>query len=246
MNLSEIIKDAVTYPTKNISALLVYLILGFLTGLVLVLTGMGGFVTGSFNFGAGVIVGIIGIIVVICLCLLMSGFSLDVIKLGINRSDDAPKIDFANQISNGFKYFIISVVYLIIPIIIAVILGRIISPWLGILIGFVLTIIFAFALVMAECRLAETGDLGYALNISGAISDIGEIGVGTVILTVIVSLIVGAVVVFIISFIVALILGIINIESLTSTITTIYSTVMDAWFLFYLNRVMGLLYSNKS
>ena len=131
MNLSEIIKDALAYPTMHITALLIYLVLGFLVGLVLVLTGIGGFVSGAFNFEAGIIVGIIGIIIVICLYLLMLGFSLDVIKLGIDRSANAPVIDFTKQVSNGFKYIIVSIVYFIIPTIITAILGIILQNWIG-------------------------------------------------------------------------------------------------------------------
>lgn len=39
MELGEIIKDAVKYPTSNIKALLLYLVLGLLIGVVEVLTG---------------------------------------------------------------------------------------------------------------------------------------------------------------------------------------------------------------
>lgn len=244
MDLSEIIKDAITYPTKNITALVIYLVLGFLVGLVLVFTGIGSFATGSFSFGAGVVIGIVGIIVVICLYLLMSGFSLDVIKFAINRRDDAPSIDFGNQVSNGFKYLIVSFVYLIIPIIIGVVLGFFVNQWLGVIVGLILFIIFMLGLTMAECRLAQTSELGHALDIGGAISDISKIGLGKVIITIIAALIVGMICIFILNFIVGLILGIIGSETITSTIVPIWTTVIDAWFLFYMNRVMGLLYSD--
>lgn len=245
MNLSEIIKDALAYPTMHITALLIYLVLGFLVGLVLVLTGTGGFVSGAFNFEAGIIVGIIGIIIVICLYLLMLGFSLDVIKLGIDRSANAPVIDFTKQVSNGFKYIIVSIVYFIIPTIITAILGIILQNWIAIAIGVIFFIIFAFALAMAECRLAETDDLGYALNIMGSFADMSEIGVGKVIITLIVSSLLGTILIFILNIIISIILVSINIQSFTSTIIPIYSSVVDAWLLFYLNRVMGLLYSTK-
>ena len=110
MNLSEIIKDAIVYPTNNVKALLIYIVLGFLVGFVAVLTGIGGFLTGSFNFAAGIVLGLIGIIVIIWLLLLMFGFSLDIVKLSINKNKDAPEIELSRQISNGLKYIIVSIV----------------------------------------------------------------------------------------------------------------------------------------
>lgn len=243
MNLSEMIKDAIAYPTKNIKALIIYLVLGFLVGLVAVLTGLGGFLTGSFNFGAGIVVGIIGIIVIICLLLLMLGFSLDIVKFGINKRDDSPEIELARQVINGLKYIIVSMVYLIIPIIVTVILS-IIDQTLGIVVGIILSIIFSFALSMAICRLAETDKLGYALDIPGAFRDLGEIGIGKVIITLIVSAIVGFVIVFALTFILSAIVGIISADLIYSVVPLI-TPIFDAWLLFYSNRVMGLLYSNK-
>ncbi|MBQ2637426.1 MAG: DUF4013 domain-containing protein [Methanobrevibacter sp.] len=119
------------------------------------LTGLGGFLTGSFNFGAGIVVGIIGIIVIIYLMLLMFGFSLDIVKFGINKSDDAPEIELTRQISNGLKYIIVSIVYLIIPIIFTVILSML-NQTLGLVVGVILAVIFSFVLTMAICRLAKT------------------------------------------------------------------------------------------
>lgn len=243
MNLSEIIKDAIVYPTNNIKALVIYLVLGFLVGLVAALTGLGGFLTGSFNFAAGIVVGIIGIIVIICLLLLMLGFSLDIVKFGINEKYDAPEIELARQISNGVKYIIVSIVYLIIPIIVTVIMSML-NQTLGIVVGVILSIIFSFALSMAICRLAETDDLGHALDIPGAFKDLQEIGIGKVVITLIVSAIVGFVIVFILTFILSAIVGIISAD-LIYTAVPIITPIFDAWLLFYSNRVMGLLYSNK-
>ena len=93
MNLGEIIKDAITYPTSHIKALPIYLVLAFLIGLVMVFTGIGSFVNGVFKFGSGLGVGIFGIVISVFLFLLMEGFSLDIIKFGINRSSDAPEVN---------------------------------------------------------------------------------------------------------------------------------------------------------
>ena len=61
MQLAEIIKDEITYPLSNIMALLIYIILGFIVGVVEVLTGTTRITTGSMIFEYGIILGIIGI-----------------------------------------------------------------------------------------------------------------------------------------------------------------------------------------
>lgn len=244
--MSEIIKDAVTYPTQNIKALVIYVVLGFLAGLVAVLTGISSITSGTINFQSGVVLGIIGLIVIIAIYLLMLGFSLDIIKFGISRSADAPGIDFARQVVNGLKYIVLTIVYMIIPIIIIVVLGAIFKHWVVVLIGIILAIIFLFVLTMAICRLAETDELGYALDIGGAIDDLKEIGIGNVILTVIVAAIVGFIIVFALSFVLGIILAIFNSNSLTSIVVPIVSSILDAWLLFYMNRAIGSMYSNKN
>lgn len=204
---------------------------------------MGGFLTGSFNFGAGVVVGIIGIIIVICLFLLMLGFSLDIVKFGINKSNDSPEIELTRQISNGLKYIIVSIVFLIIPIIVTVILSML-NQTLGVVVGVILAVIFSFVLTMAICRLAKTDELGYALDISGAFGDLQQIGIGKVVITIILAAIVGLVIVFVLTLVLFVIVGIISANLIYSAVPLI-TPIFDAWLLFYTNRVMGLLYSEK-
>ncbi len=243
MNISEIIKDGISYPVQNIKALLVYIILGFLIGVIAVFTGISGFVTGSINFGAGVALGIVGIVIVICIYLLMLGFSLDIIKLGIEKSPEAPRIDMGRQITNGVKYIVVSIVYLIIPILIVVVLGFIFKYWIAVVLGVILAIIFAFALVIAEGRLAKYKSLYEALKVGEVISDLQSIGVGKVVGTIILSEIVGLIIMFVILFIINFLLGLIAMPFIVTTISSIITIILSAWFLFYNNRVIGLLYS---
>lgn len=242
MELGEIIKDAVTYPTSNLKALLVYLLLGLLVGIIEVLTGITGIATLDINFGAGIVLGIIGIVLIICILLLMLGFSTDVIKLGINRSSDAPEIDLARQISNGIKYIVVSIVYMVIPILIIVVLGYIFQYQIVIVLGVIVAVIFAFALTMAICRLAKTEDLLDAVNVEQSIADLRAIGVGKVVITMIVATIVGMIIVMALSFVLAILLNF--APDLTTAAVAIVSAILDAWLLFYENRVMGLLYSD--
>lgn len=243
MELGEIIKDAVKYPTSNIKALMLYLVLGLLIGVVEVLTGITSITKLSLNFDSGIVLGIIGVIIVIAIALLMLGFSLDVIKFAIKRSADAPEIDLARQISNGLKYIIISIIYMIIPIITIVVLGAIFQHWIATILGLIVAIIFAFALIMAVCKLSKTDNLGSALDIRGVIADLKAIGIGKVIITIIAATIVGFIIVFILTIILTIILNFAPADLITPVVS-IVAAILDAWLLFYENRVMGLLYSD--
>lgn len=247
MDLTEMIRDGLVYPTNNIKALIVYLILGLLVGIIGVFTGLGGIMMmSSKQLGGSIVIGLIGVILILVLYFLILGYSLDIIKFGIKRSNDAPDLDFARQITDGIKYIIVSIVYMIIPTIILAVIFSIFRHWLAVLIGIILIVLFAFLLTMAVCRLAETDNLGYALDFKGAYNDLMEIGVGKVVLTIIVSALVGFAIIMIISFIVGIILGIINSTSLISIVIPILTSILDAWLVFYINRVTGLLYSTKS
>ena len=242
MQLTEIIKDAISYPLSNMKTLLIYIVLGLIVGVVEVLTGITSITTGSINFEYGILIGIIGIIIIICLLLLMFGFSLDIIKFGINRSDEAPNIELKRQISNGLKYIILSIAYMIIPAIIIFGLGFIFRHWIVIVIGLIIALIFGFVLTIAICRLAKTNSLSAGLDIKGVIEDLKSIGIGKVIITMIVATIVGFIIVFALSLILGLILTFASATIITVAVSII-SAILDAWLLFYENRVMGLLYS---
>lgn len=243
MELGEIITDALAYPTKNIPALLIYIVFGVLIGLVAVATGLGSFALGQNNVAAGGILAVLGIIIIIALLFFLLGFSLDIIKFGIDRRDDAPGVDFQRHLINGMKYLLIAIVFFILPIIVTMLLFFIFSTWLATVLGVILTIIFMFAFAISTCRLANTEDIGDALNYNGIMDDFNRIGFSKIILTIVVSVIIGVAVVLIITFIVGLIVAALRSPQLASWIIPIVSAVLNTWVLFYSNRVMGLLYS---
>lgn len=243
MELGEIITDALAYPTKNIPALLIYMVFGVLIGAVAVATGLGGVMIGSRNLAATGIIAIVGIIIIIALFLFLSGFSLDIIKFAIDRRDDAPGVDFQRQLVNGVKNFLLAVIFFVLPIIVAVLLFFIFSTWLATVLGVILTILFMFAFSISTCRLANTEDLGYALDYNGIMDDFNRIGLSKIVITIVVSVIVGVAIIFILSFIVGLILAAFKNQSLVAVVVPIVSAILDTWLLFYSNRVMGLLYS---
>ena len=235
MEIGDIITDALTYPFNNVMALVIYAVLGIVAAFVLVLTGVSlAAGIGANNVGISVI-GIVGIIVAILLYLLVYGYGLDVIKIGIDKGDGSPEIDFVRQVTNGIKLLIVGVVYLIIPIIVMLALMYI-NNTLGIVVGVILTIIFAFALMMGECRLADTEDLGYALNIPEAVKDVTRVGI--------VKILALLVVYFIIYFVLNLIVGAIaSTGDIGAYIGAIISGIVSIYLTFFLFRATGLLYS---
>lgn len=235
MELMEIISDALVYPFHNIKALIIYLILGIILGIVWV--GTMGAVAASAaasNLAAAMGSAVIGFIVAVVISFAISGYQLDIVKYGIDRSFDAPGLDFVRQFFNGFKLTIVQLVYFIIPIIISAILAIIFQHWLAMVIEFILFVIFGLAAFMAECRLAKTEDIGYALSIGDAIGDITKVGI--------LKLLVFLIVIFLIAFLLSVIGGFIS--GWNSTVGGIFLGALGIYLVFFSARATGLLYSN--
>ena len=235
MDIGEIISDAIVYPFNNIKALIIYMIIGIICGLLggaslfgvlLAAQGNNALAAGGFGF--------IGILILIIGGLLISGYGLDIVKFGIERRDDAPGIDIVRQILNAIKVFIVNIVYYIIPAIIGWLLTTLLGQGiLTIIITLIIYIVFAFAQFMAICRLAKYDSLGEALAIGEAIGDVSRVGMLKVLLTIIA--------VFIIALIVALIIGVIS--QYNNIIGGILFGLFGVYVAFFYNRAIGLLYS---
>lgn len=235
MNLSEILSDSFMYPLQNLKALLIYVILGIILGIALGGTVLG-VLTGAAFENVYAIIGssIIGIIVAIFLGLVIVGYELDIIKYGIERNQSGPEIDFVRQFINGVKFFVVDIVYFIIPVIIGAILAVIFQHWLSSLITAILFVVFSFAAFMAQCRLAKTEDLGYALAIGDAIGDISRVGF--------VKLLAFIVCIVIIESIIFLIIG--YLTQWNSTVGGILGGILGVYITFFIARATGLLYSD--
>ena len=235
MGVGDIIGDALVYPFNNIKALILYVILGIIAGLIggAAIVGIAGaFSTTGLGALAFDALGIVGIIVFILVFFLIEGYALDIVKYGIEGRADSPGIDFGRQVSNAIKLIVVDIVYFIVPIIIMFVLSLILRDWLLILISIILFILFALANFMAKCRLAQTDNLGSALAIGEAIGDISRVGLGKIIATVVVIF----VIVIIVSFIIAMVNG------FNETIGGILLGIFSVYVVFFYNRAIGLLY----
>ena len=235
MEITEIIGDALLYPLNNVKSLILYVIIGAITGILggASLIAMATQVSGNNVVAAGGF-GFIGVLVMIIGSLLISGYGLDIVKYGIERRDDGPGIDIVRQVLNAIKLIVVSFVYYIIPAIVAWLLFTLLGKGiLTLIIVAIMYIVFAFAQFMAVCRLAKYNSLGEALSIGEAIGDISKVGMLKVLITVIAVFIIG----FIIAFICALIYNYHNI------IGGLLLGIFGVYAIFFYNRAIGLLYS---
>lgn len=235
MDVSEIITDALMYPFNNIKALVLYVVLGIISGIAFGGTALG-ILTGAAANNSWLAggVGIIGFIISFIILLLISGYELDIVKYGIKRDSGAPGIDITRQVINAIKLIIVYIVYYIIPAIIIAILGLFLKDWILYAIAFILAIIFALAQFMAKCRLADTEELGHALAIGEAIGDISKVGIGKLLAVIIISFIIIAIVLTILVF----------VAQWNGIIGGILLGIFGTYLVFFTNRATGLLYSN--
>ena len=235
MEIGEIISDAIVYPFNNIKALIIYMIIGIVCGILGGASLMGVLLAAQGNnvLAAGGL-GFIGTLIIIIGGLLISGYGLDIVKFGIERRDDAPGIDIVRQILNAIKVFIVGFVYYIIPAIIGWLLSTLLGKGiLTTIIIFIISVVFAFAQFMAICRLAKYDSLGEALAIGEAIGDVSKVGMLKVLATIIA--------VFIIALIIAIVIGV--IMQYNNLIGGVLFGVFGVYLAFFYNRAVGLLYS---
>ena len=237
MEIGEIIGDAVRYPLNHTKSLLIYIAIMFIIALIAIFTGIGLAAGQETNqlFASGII-GFIGLLLIIIIGLFVSGYGLDIVKLGTERSEAAPEIDIGRQAILGLKNIIVGFVYCIIPLIVMLLLGYI-NNTLAVIVGLILFIVFGLALLMGECRLANTESLGEALNIPEAIKDLQTIGIFKVLIVIILICIIG----LILNFIAGIFSGMGDIGSF---ISAILSAIVSAYTFFFSNRATGLLYSD--
>ena len=237
MEIGEIIGDAVRYPLNHTKSLLIYIVIMFIIALIAIFTGIGLAAGQETNqlFASGII-GFIGLLLIIIIGLFVSGYGLDIVKLGTERSEAAPEIDIGRQAILGLKNIIVGFVYCIIPLIVMLLLGYI-NNTLAVIVGLILFIVFGLALLMGECRLANTESLGEALNIPEAIKDLQTIGIFKVLIVIILICIIG----LILNFIAGIFSGMGDIGSF---ISAILSAIVGAYTFFFGHRATGLLYSD--
>lgn len=236
MGLTDIISDAITYPFSDIKKFLIVGVLFLLAGLYSLFPPLG---IDSFVLSA------IAVIVAIVFTIMLSGYSVQVIKKGIQHSSEIPDIDPAANFIDGIKAFIIELVYYIIPIIIAIVLGAftgLVGAGLnhagagigvGTLLSVIVFIIFAILEIVAIARFADTGDMSAAFNFGAVFEDAKRIGFLNIILFLIIAIIIALVLTMVLSLL-----------AVIPFIGIIISTILIGGILIlFINKGIGLLYA---
>ncbi|WP_405305197.1 DUF4013 domain-containing protein, partial [Methanobrevibacter sp.] len=142
---------------------------------------------------------ILGIIAFFIFILIVPGYLLSIVNIGLNESSMFPSINFGKNIYDTIRLFLLRAVYMIVPVAVFFIVWstmgassvdmlaelRVHSFLLTIVLGFLAVlisyIIFEVLLFFAKARLAYFNSLSEALKIHKVIGDIKSIGVVNII-----------------------------------------------------------------
>ncbi|MBE6513125.1 MAG: DUF4013 domain-containing protein [Methanobrevibacter olleyae] len=263
MEITEIIKDAAMYPLNHKKELLIVMAIDLIITIFGILGNMnlhslqtdaanyllnvadminlgGAYALTNNGIGEAGLIGIIGLIIAYIISFLLIGYGIDIVKLGIQKDDAVPEINPKGQIINGIKIFIINFIYVIIPTLVMIVLLQV-NVILGAIVGLILIISFMFGLLMAQCRLANTGSLGAALNIPEALKDINNVGIVKVLAVSIVLFVLA----FILDKILLVIANILGPMGGINFISPILAAICTGYLFFFAYRAIGLMYADN-
>ena len=192
---------------------------------------------------------IIGFIV----ALFIMGYQYNVLDFSINRKEDLPGFgDIIGMFVRGAKYFIVSFVYSIPPMIVvflAILVTGDSSIWpVLMLISFVLLIACYFLLIMALDNMVANDSIKKAFDFRQIIDNISNLGwgkyIGTVLFTVIVFMIINMAIGVILSFLTVMFAAAINNQAIvvSAFITIIEALFVSSYCSVFFNRVCGSIY----
>jgi len=263
MEVTELFKDALTYPTKDWTKLLILGVFFLIMGIFSVLASFG--VSIQHNIGAVVFIAISALLTLI-VTIFVRGYCLSITRETINLREDIPEFEWGKNFIDGLKLVVLEIVYYIIPIIITILLifltgaftkmleisnyiiatGATTIPQellidivgslsLVIIIGGIFYIIFSLLYNIAQAKLAETDSLGEACNMIEVFYKIGEIGWANYIIWLIV--------LFVISFVIGFVMGIIQLIPIIGMI--IAFLLISPFLQMFSSRALGLLYNES-
>lgn len=241
MDVGKIISNSFKYPFRNIKKLPILFILFILVALIPI-----GMISDNRYV---VILGLIGFFIFI---LIVPGYLLSFVQIGLNESSMFPSLSFAKNIYNSIRLLVLRIVYMIVP---AVVFFIALSTW-GVssidmltkfnVPGFLLTmglvlivvlityILFEVLLFFAKARLAYLDSLTEALKMNKVVGDIRNIGVRNIVKW----LIIMAVLLIVVSFVSSWVMMIPHVGFL------IYIAIVIPTMESIANYSLGLLYSN--
>ena len=123
MEITEIVKNAFLFPSKNLETLSVYAILSLLSG-AFAIEGVVTLIFGIIDIG-NLVIGAIYIIIAIIIGLITRRISIQCIKSGIDLEEKLPDFNWWQSFGTGFSKIIITIYYFLIPAILVVLIGLI-------------------------------------------------------------------------------------------------------------------------
>lgn len=184
MNLGKIISNSFKYPFRNIKKLPILLMLFILVALVPI---------GMVSDNKYVL--ILGIISFFLFILIVPGYLLSIVSIGLNESSMFPSISFGKNIYDTFRLLLLRIVYMIVPTAVFLVVwftlgasgiemlhaynvpGFLLMIIVILLTVLIVYILFEILLFFAKARLAYFNSLSEALKVREVIGDIKNIGV---------------------------------------------------------------------
>ena len=122
MEIMEIIKEAMVFPSKDIVKLAVYIALSVVS-LLLGAFGIIYLAIGVASQSFWIIIGLIAFIAALILGFITTGYIVSIIRSGIEHEESAPQFMWKENLVTGIKFVVLNIVYFIIPAIVVLILG---------------------------------------------------------------------------------------------------------------------------
>ena len=185
--------------------------------------------------------------------LFIMGYQYNVLEFSISKKEDLPGFgDILGMLVRGVKYFIVSIVYSIPPMLVAflaIILTNNSSVWpVMMLISVLLLIICYFLLIMALNNMVAHDSLKKAFDFRQIIDNISNLGwgkyIGTVLFTVIVFIIINMAVGVVLSFLTVMFAAAINNQAIvvSAFITIVEALFVSSYCSVFFTRVCGSIY----
>lgn len=180
------------------------------------------------------------------------GYQYDVVKFSIDKKSDLPGFaDILGMLIRGVKYFIVTLAYSIIPVLVFVVgmtLGDS-SAFIAVsLISMLLFIAAYFIMIMALNNMIAHDSLKKAFDFSEITGNISNLGwgkyIGIMLFTIIVMMIISVAVSFVMSFITVGFAAVINNQAvvISFVIAIIQGLFIDSYMSLFFNRVCGSIY----
>lgn len=121
MNLTEIIKNSIVFPSRNLETLSVYAILSLLSA-GFIFEGVITCIFGIFDL-LNLVVGAAYIIIGVIIGFITRRISIQCVKSGIDLEEKMPDFNWWQSFGTGFAKVIITIYYFLIPALIVVLIG---------------------------------------------------------------------------------------------------------------------------